>query len=57
MIVTSARLIVRWVYGEVAQYPPSQLRSVMASDDVRHVYFQKRPEVRIELINGKNPST
>ena len=43
MIVSSARLIIRWDYGEVAQYPLHHIRSVMASSDVRHVYFQKRP--------------
>ena len=53
MIVTSARLIVRWGYGEVAQYPLHHIRSIMASNDVRRVYFQKRPGVRIELINGR----
>ena len=53
MIVSSARLIIRWDYGEVAQYPLHHIRSVMASSDVRHVYFQKRPGVRITLMNGK----
>jgi hypothetical protein len=53
-IVTNLRVIVRWDHGEVAQYPFGQIRSVTASNDVRHVYFQKRPGVVIELINGKH---